>query len=149
MGLFIWEQLPVPTPDMLEPHTAFLTPRVLELIYAAYDMAPLARDLGDSGAPFIWDEERRAQIRAELDAFFFRLYGIERDDVDYIMETFQTESGGLKNNDIAKYGTYRTKDLILDVYDRMSAADAADVPYETTITPPPGDGPRHPASGSQ
>jgi hypothetical protein len=110
---------------------------------------PLARDLGDGGAPFIWDEDRRAQIRAELDAFFFRLYGIERDDVDYIMETFQTESGGLKNNDIAKYGTYRTKDLILDVYDRMSAADDADVPYETTIAPPPGDGPRHRASDSQ
>jgi len=148
MGLFIWEQLPVPTPVMLEPHTAFLTPRVLELIYTAYDMAPLARDLGDSGPPFTWDEERRAQIRAELDAFFFRLYGIERDDVDYIMETFQTDSGGLKNNDIAKYGTYRTKDLILDVYDRVSAADATGVLYETTITPPPGDGPRHPARKS-
>lgn len=80
---------------------------------------------------------------AELHAFFFRLYGIERDDVDYSMETFQTESGGLKNNDIAKYGTYRTKDTILEVYDRMSGADAAGVPYETTITPPRGDGPRH------
>src|SRR5262249_16106526 len=117
MNLFIWKQLPVPTPAMLERHTGFLTPRVLELVYTAYDAAPLARDLGDGDAPFVWDEERRAQIRAELDAFFFRLYGIERDDVDYIMETFQTESGGLKNNDIAKYGTYRTKDLILEVYD--------------------------------
>jgi len=75
-------------------------------------MTPLARDLGDDGGPFRWDKERRFLIRAELDAFFFRLYGIERGDVDYIMETFQTESGGLKNNDIAKYGTYRTKDLI-------------------------------------
>jgi len=149
MKVFIWKQLPVPTPDILEPHTGFLTPRVLELVYSAYDMTSLARDLGDRGAPFIWDEDRRAPIRAELDAFFFRLYGIERDDVDYIMETFQTESGGLKNNDMAKYGTYRTKDLILEVYDRMSAADAADVPYETTITPPPGDGPRHPLSKSQ
>jgi len=148
MYVFTWKQLPVPTPSTLEAHTGFLTPRVLELVYTAYDMAPLARDLGDGGAPFVWDGERRAQIRAELDAFFFRLYGIERDDVDYIMETFQTESGGLKNNDIAKYGAYRTKDLILEVYDRMSA-DSADVPYETTIMPPPGDGPRHPTSGSQ
>ena len=84
-------------------------------------------------------------IRAELDAFFFRLYGIERDDVDYIMETFQTESGGLKNNDIAKYGSYRTKETILEFYDRMAAADTAGVPYETPITPSPGQGPRHPA----
>ena len=146
MGLFIWKQQPVPTPAMMEPHLPFLVPRVLELVYTAYDMTPLARDLGDEGAPFRWDEDRRALLRAELDAFFFRLYGIDdRDDVDYILETFQTETGGLKHNDIAKYGTYRTKDLVLGAYDRMAAADAARVPYTTTIMPPPGKGPRHPA----
>jgi hypothetical protein len=143
MGLFIWKQLPVPTPAALEPHTEFLTPRVLELVYTAYDMAPLARDLADEGAPFKWDEERRFVIRAELDAFFFRLYGIERDDMDYIMETFQTETGGLKHNDIARYGSYRTKETILEFYDRMAAADSADLQYATPITPPPGQGPRH------
>jgi hypothetical protein len=146
MGLFIWKQLPVPTPAMIEPHLPFLVPRVLELVYTAYDMTPLARDLGDEGAPFRWGEDRRALLRAELDAFFFRMYGIDdRDDVDYILETFQTETGGLKHNDIAKYGTYRTKDLVLATYDRMAAADATGVPYTTAITPPPGEGPRHPA----
>ena len=55
MALMTWKQLPVPTPAMLEPHTSFLTPRVLELVYTAYDMTPLARDLGDSGPPFCWD----------------------------------------------------------------------------------------------
>ena len=145
MNVFIWKQLPVPSPAMLEPHTGFLIPRVLELVYTAYDMTRLARDLEGDGGPFVWDEDRRAQLRAELDAFFFRLYGIDRDDLDYIMETFQTESGGLKNNDIAKYGSYRTKETILEFYDGMAVADAARVPYETPITPPPGQGPRHPA----
>ena len=149
MQLYIWKQLPVPTPPALEPHTGFLTPRVLELVYTAYDMTPFARDLGDTAGPFTWDEERRFLIRAELDAFFFRLYGIERDDADYIMETFQTESGGLKNNDIAKYGSYRTKETILEFYDQMAAADAAGVPYATPITPPPGQGPRHPARSEE
>ena len=140
MNVFIWKQLPVPTPTMLESH------RVLELVYTAYDMTPLARDLGDEGAPFRWDEDRRTLLRAELDAFFFRMYGIEdRDDVDYILETFQTETGGLKHNDIARYGTYRTKDLVLAAYDRMAVAGAAEVPYTTVTTPPPGEGPRHPA----
>src|SRR5690606_14442224 len=87
MGLFIWKQLPVPRPETLEPHSRFVAPRVLELVYTAYDMAPLARDLGDEGEPFRWNEERRAIIRAELDAYFFYLYGIDRDDVDYIMES--------------------------------------------------------------
>jgi len=145
MNGFIWKQLPVPTPATLEPYTGFFTPRVLELVYTAYDMHPLACDLADGGAPFIWDDKRRFLIRGELDAFFFRLYGIERDDVDYIMETFQTETGGLKHNDIAKYDSYRTKETILEFYDRMAAADATGIPYETPITPPPGQGPRHPA----
>ena len=81
-----WKQLPVPTPGMLEPHLPFVVPRVLELVYTSPDMSPLARDLDDRGAdPFAWDPDRRASLRAELDAFFFRLYGIDdRDDVEYI-----------------------------------------------------------------
>lgn len=145
MQHFIWKQLPTPTPAMLEPHLPFLIPHVLELVFTTYDMTPLARDLDDAGLPFRWDEERRFAIRAELDAFFFRLYGIERDDVDYIMETFQTETGGLKHNDIAKYGSYRTKETILSFYDLMATADATGLQYATPITPPPGHGPRHPA----
>jgi hypothetical protein len=141
MTLFIWKQLPVPAPATFEPYADFLTPRVLELVYTAYDMTPLARDLGDVDGPFHWDEERRFLIQAELDAFFFRLYGIERDDVDYIMETFPI----VKQNDVKAHGSYRTKETILEFYDRMAAADATGVPYETPIMPPPGQGPRHPA----
>src|SRR6266567_1173121 len=74
--VFIWKQLPVPTLAMLEPHMGFLAPHILELVYTAYDMTPLARDLGDEGQPFRWNEDRRAQLRAELDASFLRLYGI-------------------------------------------------------------------------
>ena len=103
MNLFVWKQLPVPTATMLEPHLPFIVPLVLELVYTAYDMTPLARDLGDEGAPFRWDEERRALLRAELDAFFFRMYGIDDPaDVDYILETFATETGGLKHNEISE-----------------------------------------------
>lgn len=146
MQLFIWKQLPVPAPASLEPHLPFIVPRVLELVYTAYDMTPLARDLGDQGEPFRWDEDRRAQLRAELDAFFFRLYGIDdRNDVDYILETFQTETGGLKHNEIRDYGEYHTKRLVLTEYDRMAAADAAGTPYQSPLPDPPGHGPRHPA----
>ena len=152
MALMTWKQLPVPTPEMLAPHTAFLTARILELVCTAYDMVPLARDLGDTDAPFRWDETRRAQIRAELDAYFFLLYGISREDTDYILESFQSASGGLKNNEIAKYGHYRTKDLVLAEYDRMAATGVSlTAPlvdgenYTSTLTPPPGHGPRHPA----
>ncbi|MGH3249311.1 MAG: hypothetical protein ACRDOI_24320, partial [Trebonia sp.] len=63
-------------------------------------------------------------------------------------ETFQTDKGGLKHNDIAKYGTYRTKDLTLAAYDAMvvsttPAVGAPSVRYSSPLTPPPGQGPRH------
>ncbi|MGR4882389.1 Eco57I restriction-modification methylase domain-containing protein [Streptomyces sp. LARHCF249] len=152
MALMTWKQLPVPTPKHLAPHTSFITSRALELIYSSSELEPLARDLGDAGPPFIWNPERRALIRAELDAYFFHLYGVSREDTEYILESFQTENGGLKNNEIARYGEYRTKHLVLTEYDRMAAAGLSmEKPlvdgenYTSTLTPPPGHGPRHPA----
>jgi hypothetical protein len=152
MYLFLWKQLPVPTPAMLQPQLPFLVPRVLELTYTAHDMSGLARDLGNPAdlGPFRWDPDRRAQIRAELDAFFFHLYGVSRSDTEYILDTFQTETGGLKNNEIARYGTYRTAKLVLAEYDRMApAAPGLNRPladgdtYLSPLCPPPGHGPRH------
>ncbi|PWG12294.1 restriction endonuclease [Streptomyces sp. V2] len=153
MALFIWKQLPVPHPEDLSRHIPFLAPRALELFYSTWDMEPLAIDLDDEGSPFTWDEVRRAQIRAELDAYFFHLYGVSREDTDYILESFQTDKdGGLKHNEITKYGEYRTKRLVLTEYDRMATAGLTlETPlvdgenYTSTLTPPPGQGPRHPA----
>lgn len=122
MSLMTWKQLPVPHPEQLKPHLGFLVPRVLELVYTAHDMEPLARDLGYEGPPFAWDEERRAAIRAELDAYMFHLYGLGREDTEYVLETFRTERGGLRNNEIARYGTYRTKDMVLEAFDRTARA---------------------------
>ena len=62
-----------------------------------------------------WDEERRFQLRCEIDAAYFHLYEVKRDDVDYIMETFPI----VKEKDIARYGSYRTKETILKYYDEM------------------------------
>ena len=134
-------QLPVLAPEAIEPHAAFITPRVLELTYTAYDMEPFAHDLGDAGTPFRWDEDRRFLLRAELDALFFHLYGINRDDVDYIIETFPI----VKRKDVAAHGTYRTKDQILAIYDAMAAANASGTDYQTILDPAPSFGPRHPA----
>ncbi|GGV74896.1 Eco57I restriction-modification methylase domain-containing protein [Streptomyces massasporeus] len=144
------EQTPVPTPKQLAPHAPFITRRALELTYTSHDMAPFARDLNDTGTPFRWDPARRAVIRAELDALFFHLYGITRDDTAYILDTFNVT----RDNDIKAHGEYRTKNLILAEYDRMAAAgltlenpltEGESGTYRSTLTPPPGQGPRHPA----
>nr|WP_246127512.1 hypothetical protein [Amycolatopsis rhizosphaerae] len=147
LKFFTVYQLPIASPSVLSVHAIFIASRVLELSYTAHDIAPFARDLGDTGAPFVWDDERRAIIRAELDALFFHLYGISREDADYILDTFPI----VKRKDEAKYGSYRTKELILAEYDRMAAAGVSlTTPlidgenYTSTLNPPPGHGPRHP-----
>ncbi|WPP33180.1 Eco57I restriction-modification methylase domain-containing protein [Streptomyces sp. CL7] len=149
LNFFQFGQLPFLTPEMLTPHAPFITPRVLELSYSSNDMSAFARDLGDAGTPFQWNEARRQALRTELDAVFFHLYGISREDVDYILDTFPI----VRRKDEAKYGTYRTKELILAEYDRMAAAGLTlENPlvdgenYTSTLTPPPGHGPRHSAT---
>ncbi|GAB2798227.1 N-6 DNA methylase [Streptomyces chlorus] len=141
-------QVPVPNPDQLAPHAAFITSRVVELTYTAIDMSAFARDLGDTGAPFRWDLDRRAVIRAELNALFLHLYGISRDHTAYILDTFNVT----RDNDMKAHGEYRTKNLILAEYDRMAAAgltletplaEGESGTYRSTLTPPPGQGPRH------
>jgi hypothetical protein len=121
----------------------WLSPRVLELTYTAWDLEGFGADFGYHGPPFRWDPARRELLRAELDAAFFHLYGIERDDVDYIMDTFPI----VRRKDEAAHGEYRTKRLILERYDALTKAAANGTGYQTVLDPPPAD-PRcaHPAS---
>lgn len=77
--------------------------------------------------PYIFDDAKRAVLRAELDAYYARLYGLTRTELQYILEpqsvmgedypseTFRV----LKDNEIAKYGEYRTQRLVLEAWDRM------------------------------
>ena len=82
-------------------------------------MAPFARDLGYDGAPFQWDEEDRRHRRARLDAIYFLLYGIGKDDAAYILDTFPI----VKRDDEAQFGRYLTKDLILAYMNAVAAGD--------------------------
>ncbi len=138
------EQLPVPSREQFAQAMAhlggisaakFSEECILELTFTANDLAPFARDLGYDGPPFRWDPDRRALIRAELDAVMFHLYGIERDDVEYIMETFPI----VRRRDEERFDEYRTKRLILERYDAMAAAAASGATYETKLDPPPAD----------
>ncbi|MDQ1249398.1 MAG: hypothetical protein QG597_3773 [Actinomycetota bacterium] len=151
---FTMKQLPVPGKVDIEAVAPFtvterwgdwLRSRVLELTYTAWDMASFAEDLGDTdpegkvNPPFIWDDERRSWLRSELDAAFFHLYGIERNDVRYIMETFPI----VRRKDDAAYGEYRTRNRILAVYDALQSAAAVGEPYRSVLDPAPGHGLRH------
>ena len=112
---FVIRQFPVLPPSAFTLHEAYISERVLELVYTAVDMEPFARDMGYAGPPFAWDPARRFTLRCELDALFFHLYGICRDDVAYIMDTFPI----VRRHDEESFGSYRTKEEILRVYDTL------------------------------
>ena len=99
---------------------------MLLLTYTAHDMAPFARDLGYEGPPFIWNEEERRHLRARLDALYFHLYGLNRDDAGYVLDTFPI----VRREDKAAFGRYRTRDLILAY---MSALAAGDTETEVAV----------------
>ena len=133
LDLFFVKQLPVLPPTAYrEDDLLFIVPRVLELVYTAWDIKPFADDVWrDAGAairdairaqweanaaetgghtwdlpdwitaypeietdpargipfpPFKWDETRRARLRAELDAYYARLYGLTRKQLRYILD---------------------------------------------------------------
>lgn len=143
LGNFVLKQLPAPPPATydkpcpwsLELLEEWFRPRVLELTYTAWDLEPFARDMGWGGPPFKWDEERRFWLRAELDAAYFHLYGICRDDAAYILDSFWI----VRERDEGKYHSYRTKDAILKLYDQMESARSNGQTYQTVLSPPPAD----------
>ncbi len=131
-NLYIVEQLPVIPPNgysrLFGPMMAreIVAREVLHLTYTAHDMAAFARDMGyvdedgEAHAPFAWDEADRRQRRARLDALFFHLYGLSREEADYILSTFPIVR---RHDEAAFEGRFVTRDLILA---QMAALQAGD-----------------------
>ena len=125
LNLFIIEQLPLIRPEQFEQKLGktriadFVRGEVLRLSYTAHDLAPFARDLGYQGAPFEWDEDDRRHRLARLDALFFCLYGLSRDDAAYILDTFPI----VREHDEKAHGRYLTRELILAYMNAVAAGD--------------------------
>ena len=140
-GYFYIKQFPVLPPFAYGPDDPNATvPRVLELTDTAHDLQPFYADVvaenpawdprtgADRSQPWHRNPERRALLRAELDAIYARLYGLTRDELRYILdpadvmgadypsETFRV----LKDKEMRLYGEYRTRRLVLAAWDRMS-----------------------------
>jgi len=151
-----WSEPTIPLRDWLRR-------RVLELTYTGWDLVPFAQECGQPGPPFRWEEKRRFLLRCELDAALFHCYlpsgengdwhqpdgestedlaNVKakflrpRDAVAYIMDTFPI----VKRKDEEKFnGDYRTKRIILEIYDAMAEAIRTGSPYQTRLDAPPAD----------
>jgi len=83
--------------------------RVAELTYTAHDLDAWGKDLGFAKDPYNWDEERRRELRVDLEALFFSLYGLGEDEVNHIFESFWS----VKEDEIEEYGEYKLKQQVL------------------------------------
>ncbi len=114
---YILTRLPVPEPDFNNYLYYWLSKKSLELN---------GLDIEDNASMI---------IRAQIDALCFHLFNIQREDIDYIMETFPI----VKRKDKQQYSEYRTKRLILEIYDAMIEAQNTGNPYQSMLDPLPVD----------
>jgi len=137
MNFFIVEQLPVLSPEVYSKPCpwsrrtkleTWISERVLKLTCTAEDMLPLADACGFKSGSFQaeyggrlnkWDETERADLMAELDAAFFHLYGLYRDDVEYILSTFK----GIDEQRTLFPGGCSTAQRIIQKFSEMSLLD--------------------------
>jgi hypothetical protein len=125
---YITKQLSIFLPDFYTQKIIdFIKPRVLELVYTAYDLKPFAEDMGYDGPPFKWDEDRRAVLKAELDAYYAKLYGLNRKQLRYILDPADLTESELRNI----LDPYEEVDNPLDEEGYKKRREASTFPGET------------------
>jgi hypothetical protein len=142
------EQLACPPPAAFAEPTPWhpsctlsewVTPYVLELSYASWRLQPYAHEMHDNGPPFRWDPDRRALLRADLDAAFLHVYGLTRPEAEHVLDSFPV----VRKYDERDYGEYRTRRLVLDAYDRMNEAASGGANWTPLAGVSAGQGSRH------
>lgn len=131
MNFFIVKQLPVLPPEIYSAEDIeFISSRVIKITYSSYSMKGWAQDLGFYGNPFEFNEEERTRIQAELDAYFAKLYGLSREELQFILDPESIKPGYpsetfavLKRSENRLYDEYRTQRLVLEAWDKLEAGE--------------------------
>jgi hypothetical protein len=142
LSLYVMEQLPVLPPSAYRAEAPWDTrtlgdwvrPYLAELVATDDQLLPFARSLGWTGPPFRWVDSRRENLRAELDAAYCHLYGLGREEVIHVLNSFWI----IADRDRRATGDFATLTRILDAYNAMTVASPS-APFATRLDPPPGD----------
>jgi len=146
VSYFTFKQLPVLAPNIYtKDDIAFIVPRVLELTFTSIDLNAWAVDIGYFEQSFTYDSERRSVIQAELDAYYAKLYELNREELQFVLDPQSIKSdypsetfSALKRSEEREFGEYRTGKLVLREFDRMTLAEEANEQYTSLLIPPPG-----------
>src|SRR5262249_15420553 len=112
----------------------WLAIRVLELSYTNVELAPFAQDIGYHLPPFRWLSERRTLLQAEIDAATLQLYRLNRSQAEWLLDSFTV----LRKYEEDDYGEFRTKRLVLEIYDELAECRRTGRLYVSPLKPPPG-----------
>ena len=123
LSQFYFKQLPIIPPSAYsEEEEGFVIRYSKKLLGTTRKMAEIL------GCPVtIWNDDERALLMARLDAFYAMKYGLERDELEFILDPEAVMGKGyptqtfpqVKANDIARFGEYRTKRLVMEAYDEL------------------------------
>ena len=143
MTFFVLEQVPILNLSHVHREEDFLggtvadwlATRVFELSFTSEELAPLAADLGRNHPPFRWQSERRAALQTEIDAAVLHLYCLDRSQAEWLLDSFTV----LKKYEERDHDEFRTKRLVLEIYDEMAAAKREGRVFESRLNPPAAD----------
>lgn len=119
MKYFTFMQLPMPTPAQVHACPVVFPNSVREWIGERVDRL--------NARPNGRNDDDRAWLRAELDALSAHLFGLGRDELDYVLDTFPI----VARQEGVRFGEYRTKRLILTAFDAMASARDIGLPYDS------------------
>ena len=147
MSFTLMDSLPFPRPKLEDDWVQRVAPLVLRLICTAPEMTSYWNKMaefgfctaieGESVPPDAFTHEGdRQSARAEIDAIVAaQVFGLTRAELSEILDTFPI----VKSKDEEKWSEYRTKRVILEIYDAMAEAMRTGDPYQTRLSPPPAD----------
>jgi hypothetical protein len=143
MSFFVVEQLAVLPPAALLEYRAWLgtsardwlADRAFELSYTSVELAPFSRDLGKDLPPFRWLPERRVVLQAEIDAAVLHLYRLSPSQAEWLLDSFTV----LRKYEERDHDEFRTKRVVLEIYDKLTESIRTGRPYQTRLNPPPAD----------
>jgi hypothetical protein len=143
MTFFVVEQLPMLPPESVRCSVIWmgttvadwLNQRAIELFYTNWEISDLARSVGNDDPPYNWNPDRRAILQAEIDAAVLLLYGLDRAQAAWILDSFSV----LRKYEERDHEEFRTKRLVLSAYDAMAEARQKGAVFLTSLDPGPAD----------
>jgi hypothetical protein len=124
---YILKQLPMPEPSRIRNADIQIKGEKMNLwstlVEYSAKLTWTSKSLNDFGkeikcvdGPHKWDQEERIELRGIIDAAVAKLYRLDRDEFEYILDSYDA----LERSDQAEHGRFITKENTLEKFDQIS-----------------------------